>query len=99
MNNSQRGVLYIAGVLFVLMLLFPPFHYRATGVNAGYGLLFSPPHAWASLNVVQLVLSVGGSHSSFLNCMDICWKKTQKQAVERDGTSDNDLRFMMRRAT
>ena len=56
MNNSQRRVLYIAGALFVLMLLFPPFHYRATGVSAGYGLLFSPPHAWASLNVVQLVL-------------------------------------------
>ena len=37
--------------------------------------------------------SVGGSRSSFLNCMDSSWKKTRRQAAERDATPDNDPRL------
>lgn len=59
MNDKQRTILIAGGVVMVLMFLFPPFHYVAAQgrvLGEGYGFLFWPPHARATVNTGLLLM-------------------------------------------
>jgi hypothetical protein len=60
MNRRQKSVLLAAIIVIALMLLFPPFQFRASNgaiANLGYGFLFDPPiTAYASGSVNQAML-------------------------------------------
>ncbi len=59
MNDKQKIVIVAAGVLMLVMLLFPPFeliHQNAT-LNQGYAFLLSPPYSGlATVNLKLLIL-------------------------------------------
>lgn len=65
MNDRQRTILIVAGILIGLMMMYPPFQ-LPTGHGMGYSWLFSPPHDYATINASQLlvqwvaVLLIGG---------------------------------------
>lgn len=46
MNKKQCLILVIGALLISIMLIIPPFHFKAEGgieLNMGYGFLFDPP--------------------------------------------------------
>lgn len=59
MNQSQRKVLFWAGAVVVVMLLFPPFvaHYRTGTVeNCGYEFLLTPPNSSCTVDIAVLLV-------------------------------------------
>ena len=67
MNEKQKRVLMITGVVVLAMLLFPPFHWVGQGgatASAGYGFLFNPPGGTLDIGTLFAqwvgVLIVGG---------------------------------------
>jgi multisubunit Na+/H+ antiporter MnhB subunit len=67
MNEKQKLAVIVAGVVMCLMLLYPPFYFDAGEriINAGYGIIFSPPWDGANVNISVLLVqwiavAVGG---------------------------------------
>ncbi len=59
MNSKQRTAIIIAGIVMILMLLFPPFqlHWGPGRVfNKGYGFLFAPPDHRGTVDVSLLLI-------------------------------------------
>ena len=61
MNHKQKIVAIFVGVVFLGMLLYPPFHFiaeRAT-INRGYSFILDPPQSgMATINTIQLLLQM-----------------------------------------
>ena len=56
MNEKQKKVLGLVGIILLLMLLFPPFHMEVAGMTSreGYAFLFSPPE-FATIDLGMLL--------------------------------------------
>jgi ribosomal protein L40E len=58
MNKKQRWVLFVGAAVILLMLLFPPFHFRTSDFvqNRGYGCLFDPSEENSTVNTGLLLV-------------------------------------------
>lgn len=59
MNEKQKQIATVAGIIFVLMIIFPPFSFHLQGgavVNEGYGFIFDPPSRGAAINIPTLLI-------------------------------------------
>ncbi len=60
MNHKQKIILKCVAAIFIVMCLFPPFHIVTMryAVNEGYGLIFSPPKASATVDAGVLLIQL-----------------------------------------
>ena len=55
MNNNQRKLLIGVGIVFIGMLLFPPF-VNTAGWNVGYSFILKPSSYYDAVNIPMLMV-------------------------------------------